>query len=158
ARLDLKQEEVSRPARGASDSGQGRPGAGAPGWSGNPQRPSLPRAALAEEPAHQAILLGRRRRRGGRGGPRGGGGGRRAAAGAGGGAAADADVLELALEALDLGLQGAAALEALDLVGDLAAQALEFVALPRQVGPLLGHADLHLAHLLHQGLFVLLEL
>src|SRR5690242_681185 len=88
----------------------------------------------AEEAADQPFLLRRgrgRRGRLGRGGRRGGGGSRGRERG---GAAAVGGVLKFELEVLDLALQGAVALEALQLVADLALEALQVVALPGHLG------------------------
>ena len=54
--------------------------------------------------------------------------------------------------------KGAAALQPLDLVADLALEPLHVVALPGHLGALAGHAHFHFAHLLHQGLLVFLQL
>src|SRR5262249_33297600 len=67
-------------------------------------------------------------------------------------------VVQFALQPVDLALQGAAALESFEFVADLALDALEVVALAGHLGPLAGHANLHLAHLFHQRLLVLLQL
>jgi len=46
----------------------------------------------------------------------------------------------------------------LEFVANFIVEPLQLVALPSQVGTLARHLDLHFAHLLHEGLFILLQL
>src|SRR5262245_33547334 len=75
-----------------------------------------------------------------------------------GGAAAVHGVLGPPLQRRQALPQRAVAGRQLQLVADFGVQALQLVALPRQLGAFARHLQLHVAHLLHQRLFIFLQL
>jgi hypothetical protein len=64
------------------------------------------------------------------------------------------DFLMAALQRLQALTQGRVVRSPFELMNDLAVEALQFVALPSQLGPFARHLELHFAHLTRQRLFV----
>ena len=111
--------------------------------------------STAEKPAHETVFAQRRLLSRGR---RGGGPWADCADGAVGGAAAIGGVLQFGLQHIHFALHRAVLFQAFEFVANFTLKALQIVALAGHLGTFFGHADFHLAHLLHQALFILLEL